>query len=55
LFDVMGWNQAAEESLKQTAACMIWIALLATLFEPSLPVSWMEKRTVDGSEISRGA
>jgi hypothetical protein len=40
LFDVMGWNQAAEESLKQTAACMIWIALLATLFEPLLPVSW---------------
>ena len=40
VFDVLGMSQAAEECLKQTAACLIWIALLATLYQPSLPASW---------------
>ena len=41
VFDVLGWSPTAEESLKLTAGCMIWIALLATQLRPSLPASWM--------------
>lgn len=39
-FDVLGGSQAAEESLKLTAACTIMLAFLATLLQPTLPVSW---------------
>jgi hypothetical protein len=39
VFDVLGLSPTAEECIKQTAACVIWIALLATLFQPMLPAS----------------
>jgi hypothetical protein len=40
VFDWLGLSPLAEECIKQTAACVIWIALLATLLQPTLPASW---------------
>jgi hypothetical protein len=40
VFDWLGLSPTAEECIKQTAACVIWIALLATLLQPTLPASW---------------
>ena len=42
VLDILGWSAVTEESMKQTAACVIWIALLATLLQPTLPASWMK-------------